>query len=135
MSRKFTTEERAKLTCSVLDRVFASYGKWNGLARAAQGRSTHGPNLYRLPESVRETLNANNWESGICIALAEHYLPSLAPLSPDHASGALRIVQQDYYGWSRDAILREPEGPAHIALVQALEQLELEINFDETGAG
>jgi hypothetical protein len=134
MSKVFTTEERAKLTCAVLDRIFSSFGKWDGLARAAGARSTNSHCVYRLPESIRQNLYAHNWEGGLCVVIAEHYLPTLAPLSPDHASGALKVVQQDYFGWTREAILREREGQEHLDLVEALEQLLLEAN-GETDAG
>lgn len=127
-----TDEERAKLTCQVLDSIFSNYGKWHALAKKAKYSVAYGGgSKYLLPLHVHQQIVAHSDWGALAVAIAEEYLPSLAPLKPEHASAALRIVLQDFLGWPRHAIAQQPEGPAHLALLDALEMLDAEHNNQE----
>ena len=109
---------RKALTEHVLESIFAPAGKWKQFSIEAYERQRGGLSLISyeiLWEIQKESLYPD-----LIRGFTGKYLVVAQPLENRDAYSAYMLLAQDFWGWSRKAILAQPEGPKHLEVLGAL---------------
>ena len=122
---------RKALTKHMLESIFAPAGNWQQFSGEAYARLKN--NLPLISHEILWEIQKESLYPELIQSFTRKYLIDAQPLQNHDAYTAYMLLSQDFWGWSRKAILAQPEGPKHLGVLGALKTMMTKDQLESLG--